>query len=221
MNSISKNQSFKSRLNYLLFDRFDASEKELRKFHFGTQMGFLGGMLLFVFDAIISKVAIFGYLGLTGIIYAIVLLIIFFFIKKVKYLILAKELGLLAIVFYFTYHTGGLLTCGGIILVGIIPVLVSLSFKNFRWIILVFSVYSISVIYLATADNQLPGKDLIPPQWNLIFFAVTLLIGTLTFFLFAVLAQRIFTNLERRETERQKEINDQLERTHPTVASLP
>ncbi len=217
MSSISKNQNFKTRLNYLLFDRFDASEKELRKFHFGTQMGFLGGMLLFVFDAIISNVAILGYLGLTGIIYAIVLLIIFFFIKKVKYLILAKELGLLAIVFYFTYHTGGLLTCGGIILVGIIPVLVSLSFKNTRWIILVFSVYSISVIYLAIADNQLPGKDLIPPQWNLIFFAVTLLIGTLTFFLFAVLAQRIFTNLERRETERQKEINDAKTRMYTNI----
>jgi signal transduction histidine kinase/DNA-binding response OmpR family regulator len=217
MNSISKNQNLKTRLNYLLFDRFDASEKELRKFHFGTQMGFLGGMLLFVFDAIISKVAILGYLGLTGIIYAIVLLIIFFFIKKVKYLILAKELGLLAIVFYFTYHTGGLLTCGGIILVGIIPVLVSLSFKNYRWIILVFTVYFLSVIYLAIADNQLPGKDLIPPQWNLIFFAVTLLLGSLIFFVFAVLAQRIFTNLERRETEHQKEINDAKTRLYTNI----
>lgn len=217
MLTIRSHQNFKTRLNYMLFDRFDASEREMRKYHFGTQMGFLGGMLSYLLDSVISNVSVMGYFGLTGIIYAIILLIIFFFVEKVKYLILVKELGLLVIVFYFTYQTGGILTCGGIILVGMIPVLVSLSFKNFRWIIMVFATYFISVIYLAIADKHLPGKDLIPPNWNLIFYASTLLLGSLVFFIFALLAQRIYTNLEHREAERQKEINDAKTRLYTNI----
>ncbi|WP_163709293.1 hybrid sensor histidine kinase/response regulator transcription factor [Mangrovibacterium lignilyticum] len=189
----------------------------MRKFHFGTQMGFMGGMLFCLIESVIFNIAILRHFGLTGIIYAFILLVIFFFIQKVKYLILVKELGLLAIVFYFTYHTGGLLTCGGIILVGIVPVLVSLSFKNYRQIIPVFSTYFVSVIYLAIADKQLPGKELIPPNWNLVLFASTLLACTFVFFVFALLAQRIYTNLEHRETERQKEINDAKTRLYTNI----
>ncbi|WP_319501088.1 ATP-binding protein [uncultured Draconibacterium sp.] len=217
MSSTPIYENFKARLNYLLFDRFDTREKEMRKFHFGTQMGFLVGMLLLIGNSFVGKVPILGYLGLSGIIYGFILLFIFPFVNKVKYLILAKELGLLGIVFYFTYHTGGLLTCGGIILVGIVPVLVSLSFKNYRWIVLVFFIYFISVMYLLIVDKQLPGKDLIPPDWNLYFFATTLLVCTIVLFIFAVLAQRIYTNLERRETEHQKEINDAKTRLYTNI----
>jgi len=217
MSSIRTPPGFKAKLNYLLFERFDASEREMRKFHFGTQMGFLGGMCFCVLESVIGNIPVLRHFGLTGIIYAFILLLIFFFIKKVQYLILTKELGLLAIVFYFTYHTGGLLTCGGIILVGIVPVLVSLSFKNYRQIIPVFSTYFLSVIYLALADKSLPGKDLIPSDWNLILFAATLLACTFVFFIFALLAQRIYTNLEHREAKRQKEISDAKTRLYTNI----
>ncbi len=217
MTSIPNQQNFKTQLNYLLFDRFDASERDMRKFHLGMQIGFLGGMLICLIESVVGNVPVVGYFGLTGIAYAIVLLIIYFYIKKVKYLILAKELGLLLIVFYFTYKTGGLLTCGGIILIGVVPVLVSLSFKNYGRIILVFSIYFVSVVYLAIVDKQLPGKDIIPPDWNLIFFTVTLLASTLVFFISALSAQQIFTNLERREAERQKEISDAKTRLYTNI----
>ncbi|WP_167605052.1 ATP-binding protein [Maribellus sediminis] len=217
MTSVPKHQNLWARLNYLLFDRFDVSEREMRKFHLAMQLGFIGGMLICIAESLVGNIPVLGYLGLTGIAFALVLLIVFFFAKKVKYLILTKELGLLLIVFYFTYHTGGLLTCGGIVLIGIVPVLVSLSFKSSRQIILVFSLYFISVVYLAIADKNLPGKDLIPPEWNLIVFATTLLACTLVFFISALLAQRIFTNLERRETEHQKEINDAKTRLYTNI----
>lgn len=217
MDAIPIHQHTKARLNYLLFDRFDASEKEMRKFHFKTQMGFLGGMIICLIESVIGNVPVIGYFGLTGIIFASVVLVIYLFIKKIKYLILAKDLGLEVIVFYFTYHTGGILTCGGIILVGIIPVLGSLSFKNYRWILPVFSAYFFSVVYLAVADRNLPGKDLISPDWNLILYAVTLLITTIVFFVFALMAQQIYTNLERREAERQKEISDAKTRLYTNI----
>lgn len=217
MKHISVQRHLITRLKKAWFDRFDASEKEMRKFHFGTQMGFLGGMILCLIESVIGNIPMLGYFGLTGIFYALILLIVFSFIKEVKYLLLAKELGLELIVFYYVYHMGGILTSGGIILIGIIPVLASLSFKNYRWIILIFGTYFISVIYLAVMDNDLPGKDLIPPDWNLILFAITLLVCAIVFFVFSMLAQRIYTNMERRETERQKEINDAKTRLYTNI----
>jgi signal transduction histidine kinase/DNA-binding response OmpR family regulator len=218
MKSIKNHWNFKAKLNHLLFDRFDASEKEMRKFHIWTQVGLLVSMLPLTanFNAW-GNIPIIRYLGLTGIVFVFILLIIFFFIKKVKYLILVKELGLLGIVFYFTYHTGGLLTCGGIILIGIVPVVVSLGFKNFRWIILVFATYFISVIYLAIADKHLPGKDLISQDANTILYASILLMCTIVLFIFAVLAQHIYTNMERRETKHQKEISDAKTRLYTNI----
>ncbi|WP_340111262.1 ATP-binding response regulator [Maribellus mangrovi] len=181
------------------------------------QIVFIGGMMIPVIESLIGNIPIVGYLGLSGIAFALVLLLFFFFTPKVKYVILTKELGLLLIVFYFTYRMGGLLTSGGIILIGIVPVIIALSFKSSRLIILIFFLYFISVLYLAIADKNLPGKDLIPPEWNLILFASTVLACTLAFFVSALLAQRIYTNLERRETEHQKEINDAKTRLYTNI----
>ena len=114
MSSNRTHQSFIVRLNYLLFDRIDATERDLRKFHLGSQMFFVGAMLYALFLSVLGNVPVLGYFALTSIIFAFVLLVVFCFIKKVKYLVLTKELGLEVIVFYFTYHTGGLLTCGGL-----------------------------------------------------------------------------------------------------------
>ena len=210
-------QNIKTRLNYILFDRFDAAEKDLRKYHVMSQMGFLAAMLSYLFDSIVGNVPILSSLGFTGIIYWFVLGIFYFLVDEVKYLLLAKEIGLQLIVFFFVYHTGGIMTCGGIILIGIIPVLSSLVFKNYRWMIISFSIYFISVSYLAIVDKHLPGKDLISPNLNLIFFAITLLVVTCFVFIFALHAQRIYTNLERREVERQKEISDAKTRLYTNI----
>lgn len=217
MSSTQGYENFKARLNYLLFDRFDASEKEMRKFHIWTQVGFLGGGFLFLSDSFIFSVPLLGYLGISMITYFFVLITTYFFIKRVKYLVMVKELGLQVIAFYFVYHTGGILSSGGLILLGLIPVFVSLSFKNYRWITLSFSVYFISIIYLAIVDNQLPGKEIFSSELNLILWALNLLLVTLLIFIFALLAQRIFTNLERRETERQKELSDAKTRLYTNI----
>lgn len=214
-NRIHKN--FKARLEYLLFDRFSASEKDLRKYFVFTHLGFLFAMFTYLLDSVVADIPILRDLGFTGIIFWFVLSAVYFLVKEAKYLMLVKEVGLQVIVFYFVYHTGGIMTCGGIILVGIIPVLTSLIFKNYRWMIISFSVYFISVSYLAQMDNQLGGKDLISPFWNLNIFAVTLIVVTSFLFIIALYAQRIYTNLERREAERQKEISDAKTRLYTNI----
>jgi len=217
MSSPRAHTTFISRINYLLFDRFEASEKELRKYHFNSQIGFLVAMLSYLIDDAIADVPVFRDLGLTGIALWFVLTVAFFFVREVRYLLLIKEMGLQVIVFYFVYHTGGILTCGGIILMGIIPVLTSLIFKKLLWILLSISAYLFSVSYLTIMDGQLPGKDAIPPNLNLIFFAITLVVVTSFIFGVAMHAQRIYTNLERRETERQKEISDAKTRLYTNI----
>ena len=182
-----------------------------------SQLGFLVAMISYLIDDAIADVPVFRHLGLTGIALWFILTVAFFFVKEVKYLLLVKEMGLQVIVFYFVYHTGGIMTCGGIILMGIIPVLTSLIFKKFLWILLSISTYVFSVSYLAIMDGQLPGKDAIPPNLNLIFFAITLLVVTSFIFVVAMQAQRIYTNLERREAERQKEISDAKTRLYTNI----
>ncbi len=217
MSSIPRHQNFKAWLNDLLFERFDSSEKEMRKYHIWTQVFFLGGGFLFLSDSIIFNIPILGYLGFSMISYWFVLIIAYFFIQRVKYLVLVKELGLQVIAFYFVYHMGGILTSGGLILLGLIPVFVSLSFKNYRWITLSFTVYFVSIIVLSIMDKQLPGKAILSADLNLMFWALDLLLVTLLIFVLALLAQRIFTNLERRETERQKELNDAKTRLYTNI----
>ena len=217
MNSSRIHKNFKAKLNHLLFDRYDVSEKEMRIYHIWTQVAFVGGGFFFLSLSFIFNVPIVGHLGLTMIAYGLVLLTAYFFIKKAKYLVLAKELGLQVIVFYFVYHMGGILTSGGYILLGLIPVFVSLSFKNRRWIILSFLVYAVSIVYLMIMDKKLPGKDVFPPELYLISWVLGLLLVTILIFIFALLAQRIFTNLERRETERQKELNDAKTRLYTNI----
>jgi len=217
MSSVGVHQNFKARLYYLLFDRYAASEKDLRKYYVFTQLGFLGAMFSYLLDSVVANISILSILGLVGIAYWFILSVVYLLVDEVKYLLLAKELGLQVIVFYFVYHTGGIMSCGGIILIGIIPVLTSLIFKNFRWMLLSFFAYFISVSYLALMDALLPGKHLIAPNVNLIFFAITLLVVTSFIFIFALYAQRIYTNLERREAERQKEIGDAKTRLYTNI----
>ncbi|MGD9929108.1 MAG: ATP-binding protein [Mangrovibacterium sp.] len=83
--------------------------------------------------------------------------------------------------------------------------------------ILVFSTYFISVSYLAIVDKHLPGKEALSPDLNLILWALNLLVITTVVFIFALLAQRIYTNLERREAERQKEISDAKTRLYTNI----
>lgn len=217
MDSIRNYRSFNGKLSYFLFEQFGAGEKEIRQFHFATQLGFLMGMLLILLEAIIWSVPLLGYFGLTGIIYVFVLLVIYFFMKKVKYLILAKELGLEFIVFFFVFHMGGIRSCGGFILMGLIPIFVSLIFRNYRWMLLVFSTFFISVSLLAIFDKHLPGKDVLTSELNLVLWALNLLAITSVVFVFALQAQQVFTDMERREVERQREINDAKTRLYTNI----
>ena len=217
MNSTRIHQNFKTKLNYLLFDRYEASEKEMRKYHIWTQVGLLGGGIFFLFLSFLFKVQMLAYLGLTMIAFWVALITSYFFIKRAKFLVLIKELGFQVIAFYFVYHMGGILTSGGAVLLGLIPIFVSLSFKNRLWITVSFSVYFISIFYLAIVDENLPGKDVYTTELNLIAWAISLLLVTLLIFIFALLAQRIFTNLEHREAERQKEISDAKTRLYTNI----
>lgn len=202
--------------NPSLNSNLDQLEKNMRKYYLWGQLGFLFFMLTYITGPV-SSIPILKAFGFTGVLYWTITFLIFLFIKKIKYLLLATKLGMEAIVFYFVFHTGGILTCGGIILVGIAPVLYSLILRNHRWMIIVFSTYILSIATLLILNDQLPGKDIIPTEMNLSLYAITLVGITLYVFIFALYAQRFYTNMEQKETERQKEINEAKTRLYTNI----
>lgn len=107
MSSTLKHKNLKARLNHLLYDRYEAEEKELRKYYVKGLMGFLVAMFSYLFDDAVANVPIFAELAYTGIFYWMILIVVYFLVNEIKYLLLAKELGLQLIVFYFVYHSGG------------------------------------------------------------------------------------------------------------------
>lgn len=203
-------------VNPFLNSNLDQLEKNMRKYYFWGQLMFLSFMFTYVIPPN-SSIPTLKALGYTGMLYWAITFSIFLFIKKIKYLLLATKLGMEAIVFYFVFHTGGILTCGGIILIGIAPVLYSLILRNQRWMIFVFSTYILSIATLLVLNDQLPGKDIIPPGMNLSLYSITLVGITLYVFIFALYAQRLYTNLEKKEALRQKEINEAKTRLYTNI----
>ncbi|TLX78364.1 response regulator [Labilibacter sediminis] len=140
-----------------------------------------------------------------------------FFISKIDYLLFFEKLGMLAIIVFYVAQMGGLLTSGGFIFVGLAPVLHTLIFRNYKWMITVFAFFFLSVCALVLFDEQLPGKELITPNQNRFLFVLNLLAMTSYIFIFALYAQNIYKNMERRETLRQKELNESKTRLYTNI----
>lgn len=141
----------------------------------------------------------------------------FFLLKKVEHSILVQQLLTIAIVSFYSAKMGGLLTSGGIIILGSAPVLKTLVFKRFRKMIAVYLFFLFCVVLLAVFEPYFNGKNLLSANQNKFFFTLNFAVITTYIFLFAGYAQHLFTRLERREAERQKEINDAKTRLYTNI----
>lgn len=138
-------------------------------------------------------------------------------VRKIDYLLFLEKIGMLAIVIFYVARMGGILTSGGFIFIGLAPVLHTLIFRNYRWMLTLFALFSLSVSTLVFFDNQLPGKELITYNQNRTLFLLNLLAITSYIFIFALYAQTIYKNLERRETQHQKELNESKTRLYTNI----
>jgi signal transduction histidine kinase/DNA-binding response OmpR family regulator len=128
--------------------------------------------------------------------------------KKTDYLLFFQKIGTLLITVFFVSQSGGLLNSGGIILIGLAPIIYSLIFEKIKWMILINALFVISVVLLFIFDSQLPGKELITAKQNLILFMINLPVISSCIFVFALYTLKLNTNLEKKEVLRQKEIHE-------------
>ncbi len=186
----------------------DSSPIHLRKYYiYGNGVYIFLTITLLIISRFMAA-EIFEQYCLVGLAFFIVMTFAFLFVRNIEHIIAFTKIGMELIIFYFMYRMGGILSSGGLVIVGIAPILYALILKKYKWMVSIFSLYFISVCVLYFLDDQLTGKDLLTANQNLTFFIIILLGITSYIFAFALYAQRIYTNLERKETLRQKEIND-------------
>lgn len=154
---------------------------------------------------------------IVGLVFGIVTTFAFYFVKTIEHMIVLTKIEMVSLCFYFVYRMGGILTSGGLLFVGIAPAVYSLIFKKYKWMVSIFGLYFIAICVLYFLNDQLDGKDWLTDQQNLTFFVIILLGITTYIFMFALYAQKIYTNLERQEALRQKEINIEKTRLYTNI----
>ncbi|WP_163709287.1 hybrid sensor histidine kinase/response regulator transcription factor [Mangrovibacterium lignilyticum] len=141
----------------------------------------------------------------------------YFLFKKVEYCMLLQKLVTISTVVFFTVKMGGLLTSGGIIILGAAPVFKTLVFKQRARMVLVYILFLCCIIFLAVFDSHFSGKNLLSVSQNKFFFALNFTVIISYIFFFARYIQRMFTKLEHNETLRQKEINRAKSRLYTNI----
>lgn len=137
--------------------------------------------------------------------------------QKVEQCILIQKLLTIAIVVFYTAKMGGLLTSGGIIILGAAPVFKTLVFKQIRRMAFVYVLFISCVILLAAFDSHLDGKDLLSANQNKFFFALNFTVIISYIFFFAGYIQRMFSKLEHNEVLRQQEMNEAKSRLYANI----
>jgi len=157
--------------------------------------------------------------------YAVCLLIIlggltftgYFLFKKVEHCMLMQKLLTIAVVVFYTAKMGGLLTSGGIIILGAAPVFKTLVFKQSWKMAFVYLLFLGCIIFLAVFDPLFNGKNLLSASQNKFFFALNFTVIISYIFFFAGYIQRMFSKLEHKEVLRQQEMNKAKNRLYANI----
>ncbi|MCY1719515.1 ATP-binding protein [Prolixibacteraceae bacterium Z1-6] len=141
----------------------------------------------------------------------------FFFVKKLEHVILFSKLYALTVIAFYVLKMGGILSSGGIIFLGVQTVLHTLIFKKFRWMFYVFGTFMVFLSMLFYFNPILPTDNLLSPKENLLFTFLNLAGITTYLLVCAMYAFKLFTGLEKKEAERQKELNDAKTRLYSNI----
>jgi signal transduction histidine kinase/DNA-binding response OmpR family regulator len=180
----------------------------IKKYFFASNLAAVLLMSSFLSVSIIMSIGMLVQFSLILIFFSLLILGRSLFVKNHAHLIFAQQILTLLTTIFFVTRLGGLYTSGGIIFIGVAPVLKTLIFRNLKWTISVYSLFFVSIFLLLAFDGRFAGKELISTEQNLILFSVNLVIITTYAFIFALYSQNIYAKLERNEALRQKEINE-------------
>ena len=142
---------------------------------------------------------------------------IFYYARKMDLAIKLFKVLMIVISSVYVARMGGLLTCGGLFLLSIQAVTSSVILRKPRLILPVSIVFVIAMLALFVLDPYFPKEQALNPQQNLFFLFVNLITITGYIFFFSLYAVNLFTKMEEREAQRQKEMNEAKTRLYTNI----
>ncbi|MEE4177101.1 MAG: ATP-binding protein [Bacteroides sp.] len=213
-----------------LFDHLDnllekiTGEKDLRpqdeveKKYMLTQ-GFIAIIFLIAFGIVAKTIdakmvlefsQVFIFIMLTG-------MFIFYRARKIDNLILVFKISMIVVSSIYVLRMGGLFTSGGMFLLAAQAVTSSIILKKFWRILVVVSVFIVSMSLLLAFQPYFPTENALTFSQNKVIFGMSLFGVTGYIFFFSLFAVNLFTRMEQRETQRQKEMNDAKTRLYTNI----
>ncbi|QIA06451.1 hybrid sensor histidine kinase/response regulator transcription factor [Draconibacterium halophilum] len=142
---------------------------------------------------------------------------IFYYARKMDFLIKLFKILMIVISSVYVARMGGLLTCGGLFLLAIQAVTSSVILRKPKLILPVSIVFLLAMLSLFVLDPYFPKQQVLNPQQNLIFFFVSLITITGYIFFFSLYAVNLFAKMEEREAQRQKEMSEAKTRLYTNI----
>ncbi len=137
--------------------------------------------------------------------------------KNMVQVIFYFKIAMIVISSVYVVRMGGLMTCGGLFLLSVQAVTSTVILRDFSRISGVILIFAIAMVMLIVLEPMFPTHDALNPLQNDIFFATNLIMITGYIFFFSFYASNLYSKLEQRETERQKELNDAKTRLYTNI----
>jgi signal transduction histidine kinase/DNA-binding response OmpR family regulator len=155
-----------------------------------------------------------------SIIYLVIMLVgmlFFTYPKRITNSILAFKIIMIVISSVYIMRMGGLYTSGGLFLLAIQAVTSTIILRNFRRTFIVVSIFTVSMALLIAFQSRFPTENALTFKQNSIIFPMFLFGVTTYIFFFSLYAVNLFTSIEQRETQRQKDLNDAKTRLYTNI----
>ena len=140
----------------------------------------------------------------------------FYTSKRTSIIILIFKSIMIIVSSIYIIRMGGLFTSGGLYLIAVQSVTSSVVMRNFRMYI-VAALFVVSIVFLLFFQPMFPTDNVLTSKQNAIVFAMVLFQVTGWIFFFSLYSLNLFENLEQRETQRQKELNDAKTRLYTNI----
>ena len=137
--------------------------------------------------------------------------------KQPMKIIFLFKISMIVISSVYIIRMGGILTSGGLFLLSIQAVTSSVIMRDFRRIFAVASTFVVVMVLLVVFESYFPTRHALDQQQNAILFGFNLILITGFIFFFSLYAVNLYSKIEQRETQRQKELNDAKTRLYTNI----
>ena len=127
------------------------------------------------------------------------------------------KIAMILISSIYILRMGGLFTSGGLFLVSIQAVTSTVVVRDFKRILSVLLTFIVAMVLLVILEPYFPTRYALDPLQNIILLTTNLISITGYIFFFSLYAVNLYSKLEQRETQRQKELNDAKTRLYTNI----